>query len=79
MPGVLSRRLSCHAKRAPSAEAARENPAYTETLIRFSRQLLKLSSLAFMTRRSRCWHSRRLVSQQEWIEKKLLNAEVHST
>ena len=71
MPGLLSRRLSCHARRAPSAEAARENPAYTETkaLIRFSRQLLKLSSLAFMLRRSRCWHSRRLASQQEWMEK----------
>ena len=81
MPGVLSRRLSCHAKRAPSAEAARENPAYTETkaLIRFSCQLPKLSSLAFMLRRSRCWHSRRLASQQEWIRKKLLNAVVHST
>ena len=71
MPGLLSRRLSCHARRAPSAEAERENPAYTETkaLIRFSRQLLKLSSLAFMLRRSRCWHSRRLASQQEWIGK----------
>ena len=63
MPGLLSRRLSCHARR--------KNPAYTETkaLIRFSRQLLKLSSLAFMLRRSRCWHSRRLASQQEWIGK----------
>ena len=44
MPGVLSRRLSCHARRAPSAEAARENLAYTESkaLIRFSRQLLRI-------------------------------------
>ena len=36
MPGVLSRRLSCHAKRVPSAEAARENPAYTETKLPLS-------------------------------------------
>ena len=72
MPGVLSRRLSRHARRAPSAEAARKNLltirldllpiADTETtaLVRLSRQLLKLASLAFILRHSCCWHSRRL-------------------
>ena len=56
MPGVLSRRLSCHMRRAPSAEAARKiswlsassllSIADTETtaLVRLSPQLLKLAS-----------------------------------
>ena len=72
MPGVLSRRLSHHARRTPSAEAARKNLltirldllpiADTETtaLVRLSRQLLKLASLAFILRHSRCWCSRML-------------------